>query len=243
MVNSKANKSKAQKTPTPLPSSASVVAASAAPAKKATKKPVATKTAAKRVPKVKDAAPAAVDPPASVVVECDTEQHAASDVRSPTIVVSEDFTAYLAKLQHAVSILSTLRTEFRNLERRTLREIRASEKLNNKRKRKAGTRAPSGFVKPTLISDELATFLAKPKGSEMARTEVTREINAYIRANHLQDKENGRKINADAKLTSLLSLTAADELTYFNLQKYMSRHFAKASDTAAAAAALASASQ
>ena len=140
MVNSKASKSKAQKTPTPLPATTSVASASTASAKKATKKPVATKTAAKRVPKVKDAAPAAVDPPASVVVECDTEQHAASDVRSPTIVVSEDFTAYLAKLQHAVSILSTLRTEFRNLERRTIREVRASEKLNNKRKRKAGTR-------------------------------------------------------------------------------------------------------
>lgn len=237
MVNSKASKSKAQKTPTPLPSSASVVAASAAPAKKATKKPVATKTAAKRVPKVKDAAPTAVvvDAEKDVVVDDSVEA-----TRSPTNIVADEFTAYLAKLQQAVSILGTLRTEFRNLERKTLREIRASEKLNNKRKRKAGTRAPSGFVKPTLISDELATFLAKPKGSEMARTEVTREINAYIRANHLQDKENGRKINADAKLTSLLSLTAADELTYFNLQKYMSRHFAKASDTAAA---LASASQ
>ena len=237
MVNSKASKSKAQKTPTPLPSSASVVAASAAPAKKATKKPVATKTAAKRVPKVKDAAPTAVvvDAEKDVVVDDSVEA-----TRSPTNIVADEFTAYLAKLQQAVSILGTLRTEFRNLERKTLREIRASEKLNNKRKRKAGTRAPSGFVKPTLISDELATFLAKPKGSEMARTEVTREINAYIRANHLQDKENGRKINADAKLTSLLSLTAADELTYFNLQKYMSRHFAKASDTATA---LASASQ
>lgn len=237
MVNSKASKSKAQKTPTPLPSSASVVAASAAPAKKATKKPVATKTAAKRVPKVKDAAPTAVvvDAEKDVVVDDSVEA-----TRSPTNIVADEFTAYLAKLQQAVSILGTLRTEFRNLERKTLREIRASEKLNNKRKRKAGTWAPSGFVKPTLISDELATFLAKPKGSEMARTEVTREINAYIRANHLQDKENGRKINADAKLTSLLSLTAADELTYFNLQKYMSRHFAKASDTAAA---LASASQ
>ncbi len=241
MVNSKANKSKAQKTPTPLPSSASVVAASAPPAKKATKKPVATKTAAKRAPKVKDAsAPATVDVAAEKDVVVGDSVEAA---RSPTNIVADEFTAYLAKLQQAVSILGTLRTEFRNLERKTLREIRASEKLNNKRKRKAGTRAPSGFVKPTLISDELATFLAKPKGSEMARTEVTREINAYIRANHLQDKENGRKINADAKLTSLLSLTAADELTYFNLQKYMSRHFAKASDTAAAAAALASASQ
>ncbi len=240
MVNSKANKSKAQKTPTPLPATTSVAGASTAPAKKATKKPVATKTAAKRAPKVKDASPPTT---VDVAADKDVVVDDAPDVRSPTNIVAEEFTAYLAKLQQAVSILGTLRTEFRNLERKTLREIRASEKLNNKRKRKAGTRAPSGFVKPTLISDELATFLAKPKGSEMARTEVTREINAYIRANHLQDKENGRKINADAKLTSLLSLTAADELTYFNLQKYMSRHFAKASDTAAAAAALASASQ
>ena len=241
MVNSKASKSKAHKTPTPLPATDVVAGASTAPAKKATKKPVATKTAAKRAPKVKDASP-----PTTVDVAADKDVVVGDSVeaaRSPTNIVAEEFTAYLAKLQQAVSILGTLRTEFRNLERKTLREVRASEKLNNKRKRKAGTRAPSGFVKPTLISDELATFLAKPKGSEMARTEVTREINAYIRANHLQDKENGRKINADAKLTSLLSLTAADELTYFNLQKYMSRHFAKASDTAAAAAALASASQ
>jgi len=226
-VNSK-SKAKSQKTPTPLPSSASVAAA-ATSTKKAAKKPVSTKTAAKRAPKVKDPVPETVAEAEKDVVVDDS-----ADVRSPTNIVAEEFTAYLAKLQHAVSILSTLRTEFRNLERKTLREIRASEKLNNKRKRKAGTRAPSGFVKPTLISDELATFLAKPKGSEMARTEVTREINAYIRANHLQDKVNGRKINADAKLTSLLSLTATDELTYFNLQKYMSRHFAKASDTAAA---------
>lgn len=225
MVNSK-SKAKSQKTPTPLPSSTSVAAA-ATSTKKAAKKPVSTKTAAKRAPKVKD-------PENVAEAEKDVVVDDSADVRSPTNIVAEEFTAYLAKLQHAVSILSTLRAEFRNLERKTLREIRASEKLNNKRKRKAGTRAPSGFVKPTLISDELATFLAKPKGSEMARTEVTREINAYIRANHLQDKVNGRKINADAKLTSLLSLTATDELTYFNLQKYMSRHFAKASDTAAA---------
>jgi upstream activation factor subunit UAF30 len=62
----------------------------------------------------------------------------------------------------------------------------------------------------------------------MARTEVTREINTYIRTHKLQDKENGRKINADKKLTALLSLGAKDELTYFNLQKFMSPHFAKA---------------
>jgi len=70
----------------------------------------------------------------------------------------------------------------------------------------------------------------------MARTEVTREINSYIREHKLQDKDNGRKIIADKKLTGLLKLKKGDELTYFNLQRYMSPHFAKASDKAVASA-------
>lgn len=83
----------------------------------------------------------------------------------------------------------------------------------------------SGFVKPRLISDELASFLGKTAGTEMARTEVTREINAYIRANQLHDKSTGRRINADTKLSGLLKLASGEELTYFNLQRYMSPHF------------------
>jgi chromatin remodeling complex protein RSC6 len=71
----------------------------------------------------------------------------------------------------------------------------------------------------------------------MARTDVTRNINVYIRAHNLQDKENGRKINPDAKLQSLLKLKKTDELTYFNLQRYMSPHFAKSVAAAAVATA------
>jgi upstream activation factor subunit UAF30 len=62
----------------------------------------------------------------------------------------------------------------------------------------------------------------------MARTEVTREINKYIRSNSLQHPDNGRKILPDKALGKLLKVSKADELTYFNLQKYMSPHFAKA---------------
>jgi upstream activation factor subunit UAF30 len=143
---------------------------------------------------------------------------------------------FLAKLQQLGSLISALKTEYRTLEKKWTRELKASQKQSVKRKRKAGNRAPSGFVKPTLISDELAKFLEKPTGSEMARTEVTRDINKYIRTNNLQDKENGRKINPDKKLASLLKLKATDELTYFNLQRYMSPHFAKANKDAAAVA-------
>ena len=91
-------------------------------------------------------------------------------------------------------------------------------------------------MKPTKISDELAKFLEKPVGSEMARTDVTREINTYIRAHKLQDKDNGRKINPDTKLATLLKLKKTDELTYFNLQRYMSPHFYKSEKVVAAAA-------
>ena len=147
-------------------------------------------------------------------------------VDSTETSITDNFTEFIQKFQGMLSQFSSLKTELRNLERKTVKQLKVVQKLNNK-KRKKGTRAPSGFVKPSLISDELATFLGRDKGSEMARTDVTREINKYIRANNLQDKENGRKINADAPLKALLKIDDEVALTYFNLQRYMGPHFPK----------------
>lgn len=141
--------------------------------------------------------------------------------------ISAQSVEFMAKLNQLSVIVSSLKNEYRTLEKKFNRELKVAQKANSKRKRKSGNRAPSGFVKPTRISDELAKFLEKPTGTEMARTDVTREINKYIRAHDLQDKENGRKINPDNKLSSLLKLKKTDELTYFNLQKFMSPHFQK----------------
>ena len=151
-----------------------------------------------------------------------------NEVIQETNGVQEGMTDFWAKLQQVSSLMSELRTEYRNLEKKMNRELKAANKASAKRKRKLGNRQPSGFVKPTPISSELASFLSKPAGTEMARTEVTREINSYIREHNLQDKTNGRKINPDSKLTKLLRIPKGDELTYFNLQRYMSPHFAKA---------------
>ena len=149
--------------------------------------------------------------------------------------ISSNFAEFISKFQKMLGEFSTLKTELRTLERKTVKELKAVEKINKRRQKKAGTRAPSGFVKPTKISDELASFLGKPVGSEMARTEVTREINKYIQTNSLQDKSNGRKIIPDKQLAKLLNIQKNDELTYFNLQRYMSPHFAKSGAAAAAA--------
>jgi chromatin remodeling complex protein RSC6 len=167
-----------------------------------------------------------------VVVKNVVDVQPESEVETPAAEQSLDFTA---KLQQASVLLASLRSDFKAIEKKWNRELKVAQKQSSKRKRKAGNRAPSGFVKPTRISDELAKFLDKPVGSEMARTEVTREINKYIIAHNLQDEENGRKINADSKLTTLLKLTNDDTLTYFNLQKYMSCHFAKANKEVATA--------
>lgn len=187
----------------------------------------ATKATAKKTETVETPAPVAVAPVTPV-----TEEPVDA---APTVF--EQFGGFMSKLQAVSASMSALRTEFRGLERQVTRDLKAAAKISQKRKRKSGNRAPSGFVKPTLISNELATFLGKPEGTEMARTEVTREINSYIRAHSLQDKDNGRKIIPDAKLKGLLKLKKGEELTYFNLQKYMSPHFAKASDKAALAGA------
>jgi chromatin remodeling complex protein RSC6 len=204
---------------------AAASAASAAPAK-AAKAPATPKT------KAAESAPVAVAAPAVV----DGADAAAAPVAEVDGAVSTAlYGSVLTKLQSAQAILVSLRSEVNELKRQHARELRAANKANKRRKTNAN-RAPSGFVKPTLISNELAAFLGKPEGSVLARTEVTREVNAYIRTQKLQDKDNGRKINPDAKLLKLLKLKKGDELTYFNLQKYMAAHFAKSSAAPAAAA-------
>jgi hypothetical protein len=155
-------------------------------------------------------------------------------VESTENTVFAKLAEYGAKIQQVANLLSTLKSDYKTLEKVVVRELKTAQKSSSKRKKTTGNRQPSGFVKPTPISDELAAFLGKTAGTEMARTAVSKEINAYIQANKLQDAKNGRIIHADQKLTELLKLKAGDELTYFNLQKYMKHHFVKASDVATA---------
>lgn len=170
----------------------------------------------------------------TIVADATATKEGGDDVEKS---VADDFSVFMGKMQSLATQFSALRNEFRTLEKKAIRELKNARKKSAQRQRKSGNRSPSGFVKPTLITDELASFLGKEKGSEMARTEVTREINKYIRANKLQDPENGRKINPDSKLSQLLKIPSGEVLTYFNLQRYMSPHFPKSGAAAAASSA------
>jgi chromatin remodeling complex protein RSC6 len=187
-----------------------------------------TATPAKRVAKKAAATPVE---PVNEVVAAPVEAVEEAPV-SATATVAGKMGEFGAKLMQMTSLLSTLKSDFKTLEKCISREMKVLEKASNKGRRSNANRKPSGFIKPTLISDELAAFLGKSVGTEMARTAVSKEINNYIQTHNLKDKNNGRIIHADAKLTKLLKLQKDDELTYFNLQKYMKHHFPKTTTTA-----------
>ena len=187
---------------------------SAAKAAKKTATKAAKSTKSKKVEEV--AAPAKVEAVVDTPVEVTKEQE-----------LSSEFTNILSVIGTLSSQLSALKTQVRALEKKAVRELKAANKASKRRQKAKGNRQPSGFVKPTLISAELAKFLGKANGTEMARTDVTKEINNYIREHNLQDKTNGRKIIPDKALKALLKVKDDDELTYFNLQRFMSPHFAK----------------
>lgn len=207
---------------TPAPASTPAVEASASSAKPRAKKAKA------EVAATPAATPVVVEAPALTNELTPATTDAAASV-------SVKMTEFAAKLQQLTSLFSTVKNDFKTLDKAIAREMKVAQKASSKKRRNNGNRKPSGFIKPTRISDELVAFLGKSVGTEMARTEVSREINAYIHANSLQDKSNGRKINPDEKLTQLLKIGKDDELTYFNLQRFMKGHFIKAEPVVATA--------
>jgi upstream activation factor subunit UAF30 len=188
---------------------------SAAP--KTPKTPKAKKVDAPAVTPAPVPAPVVAEPPAD-----NTVVPLASDTP-----LSELFASLNKTLHDLSTAIALVKSEVRTLEKHVNKDLKTLDKLNAKKNKNKGNRAPSGFVKPTKISAELADFLGKTHGTLMARTDVTKQMTSYIRANSLQDKANGRIILPDTKLRKLLKLTDKDSLTYFNLQKYMSPHFEK----------------
>ncbi len=136
------------------------------------------------------------------------------------------FSEVLGRIAAFKTWAKDLEVEIKKLQKQAMKEI----KENTKKKKGKGDkpkRAPSGFAKPSPISQELCDFLGKESGTELARTEVTKHLTTYIKTHNLQAPEDKRKILPDAKLKKLLKIQKGDDITYFNLQKYLKPHFPK----------------
>ena len=206
-----------------------------APTKPTSKKPTkssakTSKPSKKTTSKTTDTTVMPPPPPvqeAKNSVEAQSVSSIAPDSTTIESSLSENLSVLADSIQSMTTILNKIKSDYKVLEKQVLKEARSMDKVNAKRKKSKGSRAPSGFVKPAAISKDLAKFLGVSDDTKMARTDVTKKITAYVKDHKLQAPNNGRKIIPDKKLMSLLNCKSSDEVTYFNLQKYMKPHFIK----------------
>jgi hypothetical protein len=215
-------------------SSVSGIMSASAPksvAKKVTKKEEVVAAPAPVVAPVvaaKKAAPAAKKVVAPVVV-ASTPVEVVAPVAAPATTLDEDLKAVTGNLTTLKETVAAMLAQVKKLDKRVHREIKDARK----RKRRAAPvegeevkpRAPSIFERPVQVTDELCIFLSKAKGTLMSRSEVTKAVNVYVKEKNLKDKH---AITPDAALKKLLAIADGEPLTYFNLQKYLNRHYVKA---------------
>ena len=143
--------------------------------------------------------------------------------------ISEAFSTITDTITLFKMQLSALHQQVKTVEKRVNKELKTVKKIQINNSKPKAKKAPSGFAKPSKVTKELCEFMNKPEGSEIARTEVTRTLVQYIKSNNLQEQtvESKNKINPDDKLKNLLGLDTVEtnELTFFNIQKYMNKHF------------------
>ena len=199
---------------TPVPALVPVVAEKKVVAKKAAK----AETAAVPAPV---AAPVVVAPVSAPAAE-------APAAVAPATTLEEDIKTVTGNLTTMRETVAALLGQIKRLEKRVHREIKDARK----RKRRVKTdengvevkRAPSIFERPTPISNDLCHFLGKSNGSLMSRSEVTKAVNNYVKEKNLKNKHD---IKPDASLKKLLGVPEGEQLTYFNLQRYLNKHYLK----------------
>jgi len=167
----------------------------------------------------------------SEVVSSEVES---SEVESTEVVLTEQeesltevlFSKLVNQFQDVQLLMKTLHTNLKVLQKEVLKERKELKKKEQKHKKKSGKKkVPSGFAKPSLISNELSSFLNLPDDSQLARTDVTSKVIAYIKEKDLQNPENKKQILLDEPLTKLLQPADEDVITFFNLQTHLKKHF------------------
>ena len=121
--------------------------------------------------------------------------------------------------------LAALRNDVKNLAKliRKMKNVQDDPDGEKAKKRAENT----GFNRKQDVTPKLRAFLGLPDGELISRSEVTKFVNKYITEQGLKHPENGRQIILDDKLRDLLAPPADVQVTYLNLQKYLSPHYIK----------------
>lgn len=132
----------------------------------------------------------------------------------------------MEKINEGVKAQKELLNLTKNLEKDFNKIAKTMNKLQKQKARKS-SRPLSGFAIPSKLSDELYEFLKIQPETLIARKDVTKMINEYIKENDCRDQKDRRKIIPNEKLKVLFNCEDNAEITYFNLQSYMKHHYVK----------------
>lgn len=149
-------------------------------------------------------------------------QNIVLDVNTEKTLLEIQFDELLKSLSNIKPQITLIQNQIKNVEKNVNKEIKTLKKIIEKKKNKP-KREPSGFAKPCKVSDALCKFMNKPSGSLISRCDATRYLINYIRDNNLYMSSDARNILCDDTLSELLG--DVNDLTYFNLQRYMNVHF------------------
>ncbi len=215
---------------------AKVAKKSAAPAAAAEPKAAAPVAAPAAEPKAKKSAKAAAAPATAsaapvVVSATPVEQVAAAAPVTPATTLEADLKSLATRLNSARELLTALVSDVKKLDKRVHKELKEARKRRRRSKPEEGAegaeakpRVPSIFERPLQVTEALCSFLGKPKGTLMSRSEVTKGVNSYVKEKNLKNKHD---ISPDAALKGLLAIPEGETLTYFNLQRYLNPHYLK----------------
>ncbi len=157
-----------------------------------------------------------------------------NNIKVPDMPLEDNITAQISTLLTSISTLvgeiKSIQNEVKNLQKNYVKVLKDHNKTLNKKNTRI--RNPSGFAKPSKISKEMATFLSLDPSEEVPRNQITKLINKYIIDNELRNDSDKRQILPNKKLSKLLNLKGDEQLSYFNLQKYMKHHFIKSDSVA-----------
>jgi chromatin remodeling complex protein RSC6 len=128
------------------------------------------------------------------------------------------------KLHEVFKLIQKVQRTVNKTQRSVTAIFQHLEGADPKAKKRRTKKEPSGFAKPSLLSDELCDFLNIDHGSKLARTEVTKKLTTYIKENNLQNPENRRQIILDDKLKLLLNVAEGTVVTFFNIQRFLSHY-------------------
>lgn len=142
----------------------------------------------------------------------------------------------MATLDQVFNLLTQLTTEVSHLRKETRKIKNKLDDPDGEKAEKRRNNPNNGFNRQRVVSEKMRDFLGMGPDETISRTDGTRRVFAYVRENNLKHPDNGKRIMPDEKMQYFLGVAADTDVSFSNIQKYLSPHYLRAASDPESAA-------